>query len=92
MGEPETRVLPGGTAASALLYLARTVVRRAERAIWRASEAHPGQINDVSAQYLNHLATLLLLLARVSNLEHGNIDWDPGASGRAMHVPDAPEG
>ncbi len=33
-------VLPGGSAAAALLHVARTVVRRAERSTWAAFEAH----------------------------------------------------
>jgi len=33
-------VLPGGTAASAHLHVARTVVRRAERATWAAMAGH----------------------------------------------------
>ena len=33
-------VLPGGSSASALLHVARTVVRRAERSTWAALEAH----------------------------------------------------
>lgn len=88
IGAPETRVLPGGTAASALLYLARTVVRRAERAVWRAADTYPDDVNPDVARYLNRIATLFLLLARAANLEHGNIDWTPAASARAMD--DAP--
>ena len=34
-------VLPGGTPLSALLHVARTVARRAERSAWQAVEAHP---------------------------------------------------
>ncbi len=85
VSEPDTRVLPGGTAAAAMLYFARHVVRRAERAVWRAVEHYPDDTNPVAAQYLNRLSTLLLLLARNANEEHGNIDWNPGASGRAMN-------
>lgn len=84
VGEPDTRVLPGGTAAAALLYLARTALRRAERALWHAIEAYPGVVNPATARYVNRLATLFLLLARKGNAEHGNIDWVPGASARAM--------
>lgn len=82
---PETRVLPGGTAGSALLYLARNVVRRAERAVWRAVESYPQDVNRHVGRYLNRLATLLVLLARGANAEHGNIDWIPAASARAMN-------
>ncbi len=84
VSEPETRVLPGGTAAAALLYLARNAVRRAERAVWHAVECHPQKVNPDIGRYLNRLATLFVLLARRENEEHGNIDWIPGASAKAM--------
>lgn len=87
VGEPDTRVLPGGTAAAALLYLARNSLRRAERALWHAVEVHPAAVNPATARYVNRLSTLFLLLARVENAEHGNIDWVPGASARAMDEP-----
>ena len=38
-------VLPGGTAAAALLHVARTVVRRAERATWAAIAEHGEPMN-----------------------------------------------
>lgn len=82
--EPEARVLPGGTAGAALLYFARNVVLRAERAVWRAVQNCPQGVNPAIGKYLNRLATLLLLLARVANAEHGNTPWDPGASAQAM--------
>lgn len=87
----ETRVLPGGTAASGLLYFSRQVVKRAERAVWAAARAYPEAINIEAARYLNHLSTLLVLLARCSNWEHGNIEWAPGASAQAMGPQDDPE-
>lgn len=91
IGAPETRVLPAGTAASSLLYLARNVVRRAERGVWRAVDTYPDDVNPAIGRYLNRISTLFLLLARTANLEHGNIDWVPGASARAMDD-DAPPG
>jgi cob(I)alamin adenosyltransferase len=61
-------VLPGGTAGSALLHVARTVVRRAERSTWAAIEAH-----------LNRLSDLLFILAREANEPDGDVLWKPGA-------------
>jgi cob(I)alamin adenosyltransferase len=77
-------VLPGGTVAAALLYQARAVVRRAERTVWAAVDAHPSSVNSLCGGYLNRLSALLFVLARASNAEHGDVEWVPGASARAM--------
>ncbi len=71
-------VLPGGTAASAHLHVARTVVRRAERATWAAMAEHGAQMSPLPATYLNRLSDLLFVLARHANLEDGDILWMPG--------------
>jgi cob(I)alamin adenosyltransferase len=71
-------VLPGGTAASALLHVARTVVRRAERSTWAALEVHGGSMNPLTAQYLNRLSDLLFILARRVNEPDGDLVWKPG--------------
>ncbi|GAB3250023.1 ATP:cob(I)alamin adenosyltransferase [Arthrobacter pigmenti] len=73
-------VLPGGTVASSLLSQARAVVRRAERAIWTAIEEHPNSSNPLTAQYMNRLSSLLFVLARGANAEHGDVTWSPGLS------------
>jgi cob(I)alamin adenosyltransferase len=78
------RVLPGGTVAASLLYQARAVVRRAERTVWSAVEAHPRAVNPLCARYLNRLSTLLFVLARGANAEHGDVQWVPEASAVAM--------
>jgi cob(I)alamin adenosyltransferase len=77
-------VLPGGTVAAALLYQARAVVRRAERTVWAAVDAHPESVNPLCARYLNRLSRLLFVLARGANAEHGDERWVPEASARAM--------
>ncbi len=71
-------VLPGGTAASAQLHVARTVVRRAERATWAAMAEHGDAVSTLPATYLNRLSDLLFVLARHANLETGDILWTPG--------------
>ncbi len=71
-------VLPGGTAASAHLHVARTVVRRAERATWAAMAEHGDAMSALPATYLNRLSDLLFVLARHANLEAGDILWKPG--------------
>lgn len=76
-------ILPGGSAGAALLHVARTVVRRAERATWAAIDAHgtgtPGGVNPETARYLNRLSDLLFILARHANRERGDVLWRPGA-------------
>jgi cob(I)alamin adenosyltransferase len=72
-------ILPGGTAAAAHAHLARTVARRAERALVRlmAEEA----VNSAMLRYLNRLSDHLFVLARVLN-QHGEGEtlWVPGGA------------
>jgi cob(I)alamin adenosyltransferase len=86
-------ILPGGSGLAAGLHLARTVVRRAERATWHAIEAHgtePGKkghteggINVLAVKYLNRLSDLLFVLARYANIKHGgDVKWVPAANRR----------
>ena len=85
-------ILPGGTAGSALLHQALTVVRRAERSTWAAIEQYgtepagdrgEGGVNPTTAQYLNRLSDLLFVLARTANVgAGGDVLWQPGG-GRA---------
>lgn len=74
-------IIPGGTALAAGLHLARTVVRRAERATWRAIEIHgleDGGVNPMTAKYLNRLSDLLFVLARAANKsDGGDVKWIP---------------
>jgi cob(I)alamin adenosyltransferase len=71
-------VLPGGSPAAALLHVARTVVRRAERSTWAALEVHGESMNPLTAQYLNRLSDLLFILARRVNEPAGDLLWKPG--------------
>jgi cob(I)alamin adenosyltransferase len=73
-------VLPGGTPGAALLHVARTVVRRAERATWAALAEHGESMNPLTATYLNRLSDLLFILARAANLPAGDVTWVPGAN------------
>lgn len=58
-------VLPGGTMKAALLHLARTVCRRAER--WVVALDHEEGVPDPILPYLNRLSDLLFTLARLAN-------------------------
>src|SRR5690349_161803 len=60
-------ILPGGTPLSALLHVARTVARRAERSAWMAMSEHPDDMSALPAKYLNRLSDLLFILSRAAN-------------------------
>ncbi|MEV6926200.1 cob(I)yrinic acid a,c-diamide adenosyltransferase [Dactylosporangium sp. NPDC051485] len=70
-------ILPGGTPGAALLHVARTVTRRAERSAWALWEADAARTNEVALQYLNRLSDLLFILCRVAN-PGGDVKWVPG--------------
>jgi cob(I)alamin adenosyltransferase len=61
-------VLPGGSSAGALLHLARTVCRRAER---RVIALGGGAVDPVLIIYLNRLSDLLFVMARAVNHRSG---------------------
>ncbi|HEX5189063.1 MAG TPA: cob(I)yrinic acid a,c-diamide adenosyltransferase [Streptosporangiaceae bacterium] len=71
-------VLPGGTPGGALLHVARTVVRRAERSGWAAVAEYGDGINVLAVRYLNRLSDLLFILSRVANGPGGDLLWKPG--------------
>jgi cob(I)alamin adenosyltransferase len=73
-------ILPGGTSAAALLHVARTVARRAERSAWALWEADGERTNILAAKYLNRLSDLLFILARRANPD-GDVKWKPGENG-----------
>ena len=56
-------ILPGGGEAAARCHIARTVVRRAERATVALSRQEP--VRAEAVRYLNRLSDLLFVLARV---------------------------
>jgi cob(I)alamin adenosyltransferase len=70
-------ILPGGTPGAALLHVARTVARRAERSAWVLLEADAERTSPLPAKYLNRLSDLLFILSRVANPD-GDVKWVPG--------------
>lgn len=72
-------VLPGGSPASAALHLARTVSRRAERAVVTLSGIEGELVSEPALRYLNRLSDLLFVAARYVN-DKGEADvlWAPG--------------
>ncbi len=71
-------ILNGGTLGAAHLHVARTVVRRAERAGWAAWAEHEDTMNVLAITYLNRLSDLLFILARHANRATGDPLWVPG--------------
>ena len=75
-------VMPGGTYVSALLHLARTVSRRAERLV--VALGRHEQINQFTVIYLNRISDLLFAMARAANRLAGvsDVPWQPGEPNR----------
>ncbi len=63
-------ILPAGTRSAAVAHVARTVARRAERALVALGSAE--NVRNEPRQYLNRLSDLLFVLARVLN--RANLD------------------
>lgn len=67
-------ILPGGSPAGALLHLARTVCRRAER---RIVALGPDAVDPILIVYVNRLSDLLFVMARAVNHRAGmpEVEW-----------------
>lgn len=63
-------ILPGGVASAAAVHLARSVCRRAERAVVAAGEE--SDVNPTVLIYLNRLSDFLFMLARYQNTLEGS--------------------
>ncbi|MBJ7365683.1 MAG: cob(I)yrinic acid a,c-diamide adenosyltransferase [Thermoleophilia bacterium] len=83
LGPLDSFVLPGGTAAAAHLHVARTVCRRAERAVVMLADHEEIGTNVIA--YVNRLSDLFFILARGSNHAVGRPDvlWVPGGGAPA---------
>ena len=69
-------ILPAGTALSAHLHMARTIVRRAERDAIAVLAVET--VNAEAVKYLNRLSDLLFVLARYANNKGaGDVLWVP---------------
>lgn len=74
-------ILPGGTPASAALHLARTIVRRAERAISELNAREP--VNPCVLHYINRLSDFLFVLGRFLNDQGINEHlWQPAGGAK----------
>lgn len=72
-------VLPAGTPGAVHAHMARTIIRRAERAVARLQTEEP--VNSAVLRYLNRLSDHLFVLGRVLNASSaGDVLWVPGAN------------
>lgn len=74
-------VLPGGSAASAYLHLARAICRRAERLIVELAGQEGERVNPEAIRFVNRLSDFLFVAARSTNADgEGDVLWVPGQS------------
>jgi cob(I)alamin adenosyltransferase len=89
-GRVDRFVVPGGCRSAALLHVARTVCRRAERRVLRLAAAEP--VDPFLVRFLNRASDFLFAAARYANHRHGcgDVAWNrelsppdlgPGPSG-----------
>jgi cob(I)alamin adenosyltransferase len=72
-------VLPGGAPAAAALHVARTVCRRAERAMVALAALPNEPVSAPALTYINRLSDLLFVASRhVNALGSGDVLWIPG--------------
>ncbi len=75
----ESFTLPGGEPAAAHLHQARTVSRRAERAMTELAEYEP--VNPTAAQYINRVSDHFFVMSRAINAPgKRDVLWRPGAN------------
>jgi cob(I)alamin adenosyltransferase len=73
-------ILPGGGVSSAHLHHARTVARRAERAMVALSQDQ--EVRGIIVRYLNRLSDYLFMAARYANHDQGidDVPWNRAQS------------
>ena len=67
-------ILPGGSLPAATFHVARTVCRRAERAVVRLAGIEDESVEQAALKYLNRLSDLLFVIARHENARAGVAD------------------
>lgn len=71
-------ILPGGSPAAAHLHMARTIARRAERALVALAARDGETVSDPAMHYINRLSDLLFVAARITNdLGQADVLWVP---------------
>ena len=75
----ESFILPGGSALSAHLHVARTICRRAERLISELASQEHEKVSPSALAYANRLSDLLFVAARRANANGASdVMWVPG--------------
>ena len=69
-----TFILPGGSPSAAAFHVARTVCRRAERAVVHLAGTPGESVEPNATRYLNRLSDLLFVIARHENARRGVAD------------------
>lgn len=72
--ELKTFILPGGSPSASAFHVARTVCRRAERAVVRLARVEGESVAATSLRYLNRLSDALFVIARHENARLGVAD------------------
>ena len=70
-------ILPGGVRSAAMLHIARTICRRAERHLAALVQSDEKAVSPEMLAYINRLSDLLFVLARLSNAvaDIGDAQW-----------------
>lgn len=78
VGPLENFILPGGSPGAAVLHVARTVCRRAERRIIALGREE--DIGEQMVPYVNRLSDALFVMSRFENMQSGVSEplWEPG--------------
>jgi cob(I)alamin adenosyltransferase len=81
MAPLQSFVLPGGSPAAAALHLARTIARRAERAMVELGTKPGENVSRTAIEYINRVSDFLFVASRTVN-DNGSNDvlWVPGAN------------
>ena len=77
-------ILPGGSPLAAQLFVARAVVRRAERRVVAIADTQP--TDGEALRFLNRLSDTLFAAARYANFDADRVEttWDPQARPPAL--------
>ncbi len=72
-------ILPGGSASSAALHLARTISRRAERLMVELASFPDEPVSEPALHYINRLSDFLFVASRYVNRRgEDDVLWVPG--------------